>query len=222
MISRILGIVAPHYCYGCSQIGIVLCDNCKYNIINEPILMCTGCDRPMATAGLCGACDASYDRVWVCGSYHSYLGNMIKAMKFDAVREVACTAAELMSERLPLLPSNTVIVPIPTIRSHVRVRGFDHTALMAHALSRRARIPYALLIKRCNNTVQLGRSRKDRIAQAKQAFYVDTVLDPEANYLILDDVVTTGATVQAAAQCLQDAGARTVWVVTLTHEPLDE
>ena len=184
--------------------------------------MCTGCDRPMATAGLCGACDASYDRVWVCGSYHSYLGDMIKAMKFDAVREVARTAAELMSERLPSLPSNTIIIPIPTIRSHIRVRGFDHTALMARALSRRTGILYKPLIKRLNNTIQLGKSRKDRIAQAKQAFYVDTVLDPEANYLILDDVVTTGATVQAAAKCLKDAGARTVWVVTLTHEPLDE
>ncbi len=222
MISRILEFVAPHHCYGCGQIGIVLCDNCKYDIINEPILTCIGCDRRISTTALCGRCDTPYDRAWVCGSYHSYLGDMIKAMKFDSVREGAFMAAKLMSEQLPSLPSNTVIVPIPTIPPHIRVRGFDHTALMARALSRRIGIPRVPLIRRSYNSIQLGRSRTDRIEQAKRAFYVDTILDPGINYLILDDVVTTGATMRAAAQSLKDAGAGSVWAITLTREPLDE
>lgn len=63
--------------------------------------------------------------------------------------------------------------------------------------------------------------RRQRFEQVKQAFRVEGTLDPRAIYVLLDDVLTTGTTIQQATLLLQNAGATTVWVVVIARQPLD-
>lgn len=155
------------------------------------------------------------------GSYHSSLGGMIKEMKNAGAREATVIASRLLAQRLPALPSEVRIVPIPTIASHRRMRGFDHTDMIARELARRMGLTVDTRLERRSNTVQRGQSRRTRQRQANQAYRVRGVCDEYAIYLLLDDVVTTGASMRAAAMCLREAGAREVWAAALTREALD-
>jgi len=69
--------------------------------------------------------------------------------------------------------------------------------------------------------MQRGAGRRTRTEQAKKAFQCATSLDPKAIYILVDDVITTGATVKYAAKTLLDAGASTVWVASISRQPLD-
>lgn len=71
---------------------------------------------------------------------------------------------------------------------------------------------------RRTSTKQRGASRRERIAQAKQAFRLISTIEPDRPYLIVDDIVTTGSTLKYAAQLLRDAGATEIWVAVVARQ----
>lgn len=218
MIDKLLDYLAPHYCYGCGEIGAALCEHCKYNIEEDYSEACVGCGG-MAASGLCGTCHLPYQRSWVVGEREGLLRRLIDEYKFESVRGVADTLAELLADRLPELPGDTIVVPVPTIRPHVRQRGFDHMVRIAKGVAGRKGCHYAALLARRTRTVQRGKGRAERIRQAKEAFSIKGLIPTDVPYLIVDDVTTTGATLQYAAQALCDAGAQRVWVAVLSRQP---
>ena len=76
-------------------------------------------------------------------------------------------------------------------------------------------------MSRKTTTTQLGANRKERITQAKEAFR-SRAIPEQTVYLLIDDIATTGATLQYAAKSLQEAGAQTIWVAALARQPLDK
>ena len=172
--------------------------------------------------GLCGHCRVAYRKAWTVGSYHGSLGVLIRRIKFDAARAGLKEAAMLMAGRLPSLPSNVRIVPIPTITRHIRLRGFDHTDRIARELSRVKNVPMVRQLKRKHISVQVGASKSLREKQARDAFELGGTIDPELIYLLVDDVVTTGASMREAAKILRLGGAQTIWAVCLAREALDD
>ncbi|HEY8992840.1 MAG TPA: hypothetical protein VIM37_03260 [Candidatus Microsaccharimonas sp.] len=115
----------------------------------------------------------------------------------------------------------SIFVPIPTTPAHIRERGYDHMLLIAEGLGRLRSLPVEQLLKRDNVLIQHKAGRKQRLIQASTAFRVEGVIDPEAVYILLDDVVTTGATIIEASLLLRQAGATTIWVATTSRQPLD-
>jgi predicted amidophosphoribosyltransferase len=77
------------------------------------------------------------------------------------------------------------------------------------------------VLKRKTNTKQRHASAKQRAIQARQAFHIKDMIDIETPYLIIDDVITTGATIRYAAQAFVDAGAKHVWVAAIARQTLD-
>lgn len=222
MIDTLLSIVAPHHCFGCGESGAPLCDNCKYDIVSEPFLSCVACGVGLAgTTGLCRACKVPYERAWCVADRRDHLQKLIGAYKFSNARDAHRSLADLLHAYLPELPVHTTIVPVPTVSSHIRQRGYDHTLLIARRLSRLRNLPITTNLHRVTSTKQRGTGRRQRIEQAKTAFACRQTVDSERIYLLIDDVITTGATVKYAAQALRDAGANTVWVASISRQPLD-
>lgn len=219
MINKLLQIVAPHHCYGCRQIGTLLCDNCKYDIADESFDACIVCLSPSA-AGICPGCRTSYDRAWFVGERTQVLEQLIDAFKFRRVRSASEPLADLLDARLPQLPQNTVVVPVPTLRQHVRQRGYDHCSLLARRLASLRGLRFDELVDRLGFDAQRGKNKKERLNQAKGSFICQRSLDPEAAYLLVDDIVTTNATVRYAAAALKDAGAKRVWVAVVARQPI--
>lgn len=220
MIDRLLQIVAPHHCCNCGQVGRLLCDNCKYDIINEPFSGCLVCRGP-ARNGICGSCQTYYEAAWCVGERDEGLRRLIDQVKFSRAKSGIAELSGLLEAILPSLPDDTVVVPIPTVASHVRRRGYAHVERAAKELARLKGLRYDPLLRRRNDVVQFGSSRAQRLAQAKKAFTVPGRISGNHPWLIVDDVVTTGATMQFAARELRRTGATQVFVVAITRQPLD-
>lgn len=189
--------------------------------MSEPFNYCLACGRlANAHRGVCRDCKVPYQRAWCAGERVESLHVLIEQYKFYRAKSAYEPLAELLDATLPELPTNTVIIPIPTLRSHARQRGYDHMALIARELSVRRNLQTRPLLQRVTTTKQLGAGRALRIKQASIAFRCDTPLDASRPYLIIDDVVTTGATLKYAAKALKSAGAQTILVASVSRQSL--
>ncbi len=214
-------LIAPHYCCSCGAIGTVFCGYCKFDIISESYGQCIVCLRPLGTSeSLCGHCRVPYRRAWCCGVRNGGLEKLIDQYKFGRTGAAACPLVELAHETLPEL-SGVVVVPVPTIRRHIRQRGFDHAARVARLLAKKRNLAYEALLERKTTTVQHEATRAERHRQASEAFIARKSLNGGV-YLLVDDIYTTGATVEFASKALLEAGADEVWVVVLSRQPLEK
>lgn len=219
MLDSLLSIISPHLCYSCGKIGRLLCDNCKYNIIYDNLNVCIACGGVCGARGVCGSCTANFTRAWQVGERTDELRRLVDDYKFENVIAAHTVLAELVSSKIGTLPSSVVVVPVPTISSHIRQRGYDHTYLLAKKLAQLQNVTLSTAIKRVSNTKQRGASKKERHARAKAAFEVRQPLKGGI-YLVIDDIVTTGATLHFATKALLDAGADEVWVAVIARQPV--
>lgn len=221
MIDRLISYLAPHYCCSCGEIGAVLCDNCKYDIASEPFYGCFSCGSNVIKLENHQACKLYYEKAWSVGERGGALQRAIGVYKFQGKRSAAYDLARLLDEVLPVLPVDTIVVPIPTVASHIRERGFDHAALLARRFAKLRGLSYASPLRRRTATKQRDANRRQRLLQASEAFKATTSLSGTSPYLLIDDVTTTGATLNQAARILKESGASTVWVAALARQPLD-
>ncbi|HEY1085892.1 MAG TPA: hypothetical protein VGE34_04165 [Candidatus Saccharimonadales bacterium] len=223
MIDHLLRIIAPSPCYGCGQIGLSLCDNCEFDIVNEPYVGCVSCQRPAGTKGICNTCVVLYDQAWVVSERTDVIENLLDGYKFEREKASFRIFAKLLHSRLPIFGDIHIeFVPIPTISSHIRQRGYDHMKLITRELARLRNASYSPVLVRKTNTKQLGSSKVQRIQNAKHAFEVRKPLDDTIMYVLVDDVFTTGSTITYAAKALRDAGAGSVSAAIIARQPLDK
>ena len=192
MIDTVLSQVALHLCCGCAKIGALICDNCKYDIILDVYSHCIVCSKLAGRTRICMQCSVLCARAWCVGERSGELQRLIDDFKFHNVSSAHIPLAEMLIERLDELPSNTIVVPVPTVAAHVRQRGYDHALLLATAVARAHNLKMERAIIRATSTKQRDASRQVRVVQAKVAFRVDRSIDPTVPYLIVDDIVTTG------------------------------
>ena len=149
--------------------------------------------------------------VLACGMREGLLKKMILDYKFRSRRALAAVFSRMISDEiLKVGLTNYVIVPLPTVRKHIRARGFDHIM----EICRRIEAPVEELIVRQKNTVQVGKQSEERILQAKKAYKLaeGVVVDKEKTYVLVDDVWTTGASMIEAGVVLMAAGPADGWM----------
>lgn len=219
MANRVFDSLMPHYCCSCGQIGSILCDSCKYDIVSEPFSNCIVCLQSVANSALCGRHRLPYSHATVVGWRTDELEKLVDVSKFESVRQGCDIQAELLSRLLPHPRSRSVIIPIPTIRPHIRQRGYGHVERMARQLSNLSGLETKNMLERMTNHVQHGASRAVRQQQAAEAFRLLASPEADTTYILVDDVFTTGATLKAAAKLLREGGAGDVWVAVTTRQP---
>lgn len=208
MLDFVIGLLAPHRCYGCRREGTPLCEPCRESVVTNDMLHCVSCRVPTAEQALCRRClkNSSFDALYVAGSYEAELERLIYGYKFERARSAHAVVATLLDGVLPYV-DEAVIVPLPTASSHIRVRGYDHTHLIARRLGALRSLRVERALSRRHNLRQLGASRKVRAEQAKTAYALKKT--PDASVVILlDDVITSGASLMASAELLRDSGAK--------------
>jgi ComF family protein len=222
MLDKALSIIAPHHCYSCGVSGALLCVDCKNNIKDDVFFNCMSCGvGGFIKNGVCSSCKNIISRAWVVGVRDGELKELINDYKFSNLYAAHETLADVLAELLPHLPESVVLVPIPTIRRHIRQRGYDHIDLLVRRVSSLTGAEVSKSLVRANNAVQLGAGKRQREAQAKIAFKPGGELNTDKIYLLVDDVVTTGATMRNAAKVLREAGATEVWAAAIVRQPLD-
>lgn len=157
------------------------------------------------------------------------LMRLVEDYKYKSIRATSAILAELMLEAIPRLermcqsdsvrPRDVVVVPLPTISRHIRERGFDHMTVLAKAIAKRRGYRFVKALKRNNKTVQVGANEAKRKEQAKTAYVMSEkfkkkVWDDGAyldkQYLLVDDVWTTGASMEAAIEVLRGVGIKNI------------
>ena len=157
--------------------------------------------------------------MYAVGYREGVLMRLTEDYKYKSVRKTGEVLAEMMDAAIPSLGGEIVVVPLPTIGKHIRERGFDHTLILAKKLARRRGWQCKALVERVNKTVQVGANEKVRKEQAKKAYAVVRQLDNRKTYLLLDDVWTTGASMEAAIEAVKKAGARKVASAVVLFPP---
>ena len=184
-------------------------------------MVCVACNRPTGLNWLCNTCRMPYERVWAVGERDGILQRLVGLYKFERAKSAYKILGDLLLEILPELPANTIIVPVPTTPGRIRERGYDHMLLVAKYVAKGRGLKCEQLVHRQTNTKQRQATAKTRIAQAKLAFIVHDKIKADTSYLLIDDVVTTGATIKYTSKALRDAGAKNGWVAVIARQTLD-
>jgi len=191
-----------------------LCASCGRSCRAEAIV-CTRCGRRLAGAEpLLGKGPPGLDRAWSSAPHEGVARNLVAALKFRRLLPVA----DLMADRIQWLAPGHVlsgaIVPVPPAPARLRRRGFDPAGELAAALAERLDLPLEACLARRGGRRQVGRRRAERLGQPPRIH--STGIAPRSVVLV-DDVLTTGATMSACAQALRAAGAARVVAVTFAR-----
>ncbi len=214
-----LSALAPPSCHGCG--GSVpasaepLCPGCRVALPWLRGERCPRCGLPGRCGGGCPLAGGAVARAWAPVAYEGPARALVHALKFrGALRLADLMAAQIAAGAPPeLLAAPVALVPVPTHPARVRRRGFDHAARLAAALSARTGRPVLACVARSGAaTRQAGARRSERRASGRIAMQARGPVPHEA--LLVDDVHTTGATLEACARALRRAGADRVRAVT--------
>jgi ComF family protein len=180
---------------------------------------------PLAPAGPCAACRAdrpAYDYARSAAVYEGALREALHAFKFAGRRALARPLGDLAADRCAAsLPGDIdAVVPVPLARDRERERGFNQSALVAERVARRLGVPAkaAWLTRRRSTQPQTELSAAERRPNVRGAFLASRRV-ADRHVLVVDDVLTTGATVAECARALRAAGARRVGVLTVARVP---
>jgi ComF family protein len=186
---------------------------------------CASCRTPFQNAfpldanGRCALCRSGlrgFDAAYSFGSYEGVLRKLIHLYKYGRVKTLAWPLSGLLARALPRDESFDVAVPVPLYWRRRLQRGFNQSELLARGLSRRTGIPVAGALRRLRPTpAQAGLSNSARRQNVSQAFRAGSVQGKRI--LLIDDVMTTGATAAACALALKQAGARRVALLTVAR-----
>ncbi len=176
---------------------------------------CPGCAAAMTTRGLCGRCQhapPAYAQTTAVFRYAPPIDGLIQGLKYAGKLTNARVLGELMAAKMKAAsPRPDLIMPVPLHRLRLRERGYNQSLELARLIARRLALPLDYrAIKRVRATSpQTGLSLKERARNVRGAFAVTRSLS--GLYIALvDDVMTTGHTVNAVAACLRKAGAARV------------
>lgn len=211
ILDQFLSLLAPHECLGCGVEDSLICNNCSLELDVIP-KRCYRCRKLSPNSLTCAKCrkQSRLKRVSVATIYDGLAKELVWKLKFSGAQAAAKSMAIIMNQQIEM-SRELLIVPVPTATTRVRQRGYDQASLIARELSMLSGLKYAKCLVRVNQAHQVGASRSQRIKQLSNAFRVTkptTIKD--AHILLIDDVITTGATLESAAKILKFHGAKRV------------
>jgi predicted amidophosphoribosyltransferase len=203
VLHAVATAIAPPLCAACGR-------SCRPEAV-----VCTRCSRRLAAAEpLLGRGAPGLDQAWSSAPHEGVARSLVAALKFRHLLPVA----ELMADRIHwLAPAHMLsgaIVPVPPAPTRLRRRGFDPAGELAAALATRLEAPLQPCLGRRGGRRQVGRRRAERLGQPPRVHATGSV---PRSVLLVDDVLTTGATMTACAQALRAAGAARVCAVTFAR-----
>lgn len=204
----IIETLFPAFCLECHREGSFLCSDCFQQIPRE--------DDKISTETGCFALDG----VVSCCPYEegALLARAIHALKYDFVEELAEPLGRLMVEAWPSAWCEVVLCPVPLHPKRQRWRGFNQAELLARVLAEGAEMKIGQFLERTSfRKPQMELSRTNRLQNVRNAFKVKASTEGISHVVLVDDVATTLATLEACAAALKEAGIPKVMAIVLAR-----
>ncbi|HYL40726.1 MAG TPA: ComF family protein [Candidatus Binatus sp.] len=215
LASRALDLALPASCVGCRREGSPLCADCRawlrIRVTNQPGL----------PIGIPADLPAPLLQLEWCAPFTGVARRAIHELKYAGERRLAAPLGEAVAARWRhAAAGGEVLVPVPASPDRIRDRGFDHAVLIATVAGRALGLPVVGGLERVHATAaQHALGRSGRHANVGGAFRPRPGGAVRGRWIVLvDDVVTTGATLSGCATALLDAGAAGVSAVTVARE----
>lgn len=178
-------------------------------------VLCTRCARRLADADpLEGAGPPGIDRAWSSAPHEGTARDLVTALKFRRLLPVADLIADRIQWLAPATLLSGAVVPVPTAPLRSALRGFDPAAEVAAALAEKTDLPVVQCLVRSGTGRQVGRRRSQRIGHPP---LIRARREVPRSVLLIDDVLTTGATLSSCARTLRAAGAIRIVAITFTR-----
>jgi len=227
-------IFFPKFCFGCGKEGVWLCGDCKstLDILEYHYCLCAQNPLRFNRPGKCKKCaHKKLSGLYFAVSYkeNSLVKNLILKFKYEPfVKTLSKTLADLIIEHIYLsgkdpikIFRDSILVPIPLVKKRLKYRGFNQAEEIAKELSQNTNTPLISdnLIKFKNTPSQTNLSKEQRWLNIKNTFLCKNPFEfKNKRVFLVDDVYTTGATMEEAASTLKKAGAKEVWGIVVARE----
>ncbi|KAB8142917.1 ComF family protein [Chloroflexia bacterium SDU3-3] len=205
LIESLLALLFPERCAGCGALGEPLCERCRSALDIYP-------DHVRGIPAL--------DAISIGYIYQRPIREAIHQLKYRRRRRVAQPLGQLLAELArPHAPDIDAVMPVPMHASRLAERGFNQAELLASAAARGAGLPCvaAGLVRTRATSQQAHLNAQQRQANMRGVFAWQAAAPPPARILLVDDVLTTGATMSACAIALREAGSREVYGLALAR-----
>lgn len=214
----------PPRCAGCGLRGVELCDRCLATIRPVDPGSCPRCGRPSRLGALCAVCqryDGPLNGIRTACVYEGVARKAIHGLKYRHRQTLAAPLAQLLDSELrrrPLLLD--LLAPVPLHPRRYAERGYNQSELLARELGAQFGIPVACCLARRRETrAQAGLNATARRSNVRGAFeFAGSESVAGLRIGIVDDVCTTGATLEDCARALHDAGCAAVWGIAVARD----
>jgi ComF family protein len=205
LFSSVYDFVFGVKCAICKRDGSILCSTCVASL--KPCL------------------DIPHDATFVGFSYQDYrVRQLIHAFKYYHKKDIGVALTKVYAHTLESFVAtleNPLLVPIPMYRARMYTRGHDHAAIIASTIGRPLSVPVEKrLLTRNKDTAQLSKthSKSERAREIKNAFTVDiSKIRLHHTIILVDDIITTGATMREAKRVLEKCGYKDIRCIALAH-----
>jgi ComF family protein len=220
-----LDLLFPPYCIGCGKEGSYICGRCERELsyISPPV--CTLCGRPLLPGGSCPGCigqPTSLDGIRAPFLFEGIVRKAVHDLKYHNLRALVPVLAGYLKEYLMENPlPGDILVPVPIHRKRIHERGYNQSSLLARELGRLTSLPVedSCLIRLTYIAPQAKlASAAERQQNTVGAFACKDDRLKKKQVILIDDVSTSGATMNACAAALKTAGAAAVYGLALALE----
>ena len=201
-----------------------MCPDCLAELPRRPSSSCPICALPAHNGGPCGQClrdPPHYDATWAVFDYVFPVNRLVQALKYGHQLSVATYfAAELRTLAEPRMGDVDLILPMPLHLQRLADRGFNQAVELARPLAQATgcALELASVSKVRNTPAQASLGRDERLLGPRGVFACERTMDG-LHVLVVDDVMTTGATLNELARCLKQQGARRVTNLVVARTP---
>jgi len=233
-----LDLFFPKFCLGCQKEGTYLCDDCRTLLDIAEFDYCLCNTKPLrlppdSKSGKCQKCqDEKLSGLFSALPYKekNLTRKLIYQFKYQPyLKDLAKTLVSILIEHFVISGKNTdeiwdngVLIPVPLDKKKLKTRGYNQSEELAKELSKIMQIPVFsdILVKIKSTKPQMELSKKEREINLENAFAVKKPFDfiQGKKIFLIDDVYTTGSTMEECAKTLKQAGAKSVWGICIARE----
>jgi len=216
-IAKLAQFVTRNECILCKKFIGPVCENCLNKVFIPRSPSCFACNKLTQNGKTCPTCRARYYVSGVIAPFrHSDVRELIHVYKYEHDRSLANFFATQLQSSLTNHKFD-VLTFMPTTGRRQRMRGFNQAELLCREISRGLYIKPQQTLIRTRHKPQVGASKEQRVSSVEGNFYPISHKIRHKKILLVDDVVTTGATINEAARTLKEAGALSVWVLVIAR-----